>query len=163
MNGADLSRAIADMPCRCTEDDACAAHTALEELVAVQPVRVSDDDVARAFHEAYERLAPGFGYKTRDASAVPWEDVPENNRALMVATVQQVWASIARLAPAGPDEVLHTDERVTIPRVQLTGWASNVRTLAANAITGRNAQDAAEEMAGRMSWWAERPAGDRRG
>ena len=52
MNGADLSRAIADMPCRCTEDDACAAHTALEELVAVQPARVSDDDVARAFHES---------------------------------------------------------------------------------------------------------------
>lgn len=100
MTAADLSRAIADMPCRCTEDDACAAHTALEELVAVQPVRVSDDDVARAFHEAYERLAPGFGYKTRDASAVPWEDVPENNRALMSATVQQVWLAIGRLSPA---------------------------------------------------------------
>jgi hypothetical protein len=45
------------------------------------------EKVAQAFHEAYERLAPGFGYKTREASAVPWEDVPANNKALMVAVV----------------------------------------------------------------------------
>lgn len=45
------------------------------------------DDIARAFHEAYERLAPEHGYQTRRASAVPWEDVPESNKALMVATV----------------------------------------------------------------------------
>lgn len=46
------------------------------------------DDIARAFHEAYERLAPTFGYRTRDASAVPWEDVPEDNKNLMRATVR---------------------------------------------------------------------------
>lgn len=40
--------------------------------------------VARAFHETYEELAPLHGYKTRDASAVPWEDVPEQNKALMI-------------------------------------------------------------------------------
>jgi hypothetical protein len=45
------------------------------------------DDIARAFHEAYERLAPSHGYKTREASAVPWEDVPSGNKGLMVATV----------------------------------------------------------------------------
>jgi hypothetical protein len=44
--------------------------------------------VARAFHETYERLAPEHGYRTRKASAVPWLEVPESNRALMVATVQ---------------------------------------------------------------------------
>jgi hypothetical protein len=42
-------------------------------------------DVARAFHEAYERLAPDFGYRTREASAKPWADVPEQNRALEAA------------------------------------------------------------------------------
>lgn len=46
--------------------------------------------LARAFHEAYERLAPAYGYKTRPESAVPWEQVPESNRALMVATVEAV-------------------------------------------------------------------------
>lgn len=43
--------------------------------------------IARAFHENYERLAPEYDYKTREASAVPWADVPEQNRQLMVATV----------------------------------------------------------------------------
>lgn len=44
--------------------------------------------IARCFHQAYERLAPEHGYTTREASAVIWEEVPEQNRALMVATVQ---------------------------------------------------------------------------
>jgi len=28
-------------------------------------------ELAQAFHEAYERLAPEFGYETRKESAVP--------------------------------------------------------------------------------------------
>lgn len=43
------------------------------------------ESIARAFHEAYERLAPEHDYKTREASAVPWEDVPAANRSLMIA------------------------------------------------------------------------------
>lgn len=48
------------------------------------------DDLARQFHDTYERLAPDYGYTTRPESAVPWEDVPENNRRLMVAVVDAV-------------------------------------------------------------------------
>lgn len=44
--------------------------------------------IAREFHENYELLAPEFNYKTREASAVPWEKVPQQNKDLMVATVQ---------------------------------------------------------------------------
>src|SRR5690606_27510165 len=56
-------------------------------------------EVARAFHEAYERLAPSFGYETRPESAVPWEQVPENNRRLMIAVASEVTAALrARLA-----------------------------------------------------------------
>lgn len=40
--------------------------------------------VARRFHEVYEELAPIYGYKTREESAVPWEDVPPVNKRLMV-------------------------------------------------------------------------------
>lgn len=47
--------------------------------------------IARRFHEAYERLAPLFGYATRKASAVPWEQVPEANRKLMIATCAEVF------------------------------------------------------------------------
>jgi hypothetical protein len=46
--------------------------------------------IAASFHNAYERLAPEFGYETRPASAVVWSAVPENNRLLMTATVRQL-------------------------------------------------------------------------
>ena len=48
------------------------------------------EDLAREFHEEYERLAPQFGYKTRSASAKPWDDVPDTNKVLMIAVCQQV-------------------------------------------------------------------------
>lgn len=49
---------------------------------------------ARLFHETYEELAPRFGYRTREESAVEWEDVPEDNRKLMYATVELVLLNI---------------------------------------------------------------------
>lgn len=62
--------------------------------------------IARAFHEAYERLAPEHGYETRRASAVPWPEVPAHNRALMVATVRA-------LLDAGTITAAHTTARTT--------------------------------------------------
>lgn len=52
------------------------------------------EQIAQAFHEHYERLAPDFGYKTRRDSAKPWTEVPEQNRRLMVATVAAVLADL---------------------------------------------------------------------
>lgn len=46
--------------------------------------------IAKEFHDAYERLAPSHGYATREASAKPWVDVPDNNKALMIATVRDL-------------------------------------------------------------------------
>ncbi len=43
------------------------------------------EKLAQRFHERYEELAPEYSYKTREASAVPWEDVPNNNKQLMIA------------------------------------------------------------------------------
>jgi hypothetical protein len=54
------------------------------------------EDVAQMFHETYERLAPSHGYETRKASAVPWSDVPEPNRSLMIAVAGEVGAEIER-------------------------------------------------------------------
>jgi hypothetical protein len=48
--------------------------------------------VAREFHEAYERLAPDLGYRTREASAVPWQQVPVRNRRVMIATAEDLLA-----------------------------------------------------------------------
>lgn len=65
--------AAAWSPCRCAEFRARSAEM-----------------LAQRFHEAYERLAPSFGYTTREASAKPWAEVPHNNRALMVAVCKEV-------------------------------------------------------------------------
>ena len=51
--------------------------------------------LARRFHESYERLAPSFGYETRKESAVPWEQVPEQNRELMEAACEDALAPLA--------------------------------------------------------------------
>lgn len=50
----------------------------------------SSESIARDFHEAYERLAPEFGYETRVESRTRWEDVPETNRRLMTAVVNDL-------------------------------------------------------------------------
>lgn len=62
------------------------------------------EGLARRFHEAYEALAPQFGYRTREASAVPWADVPQQNRNLMIATAARVLA----------DRPLPTPEQVSL-------------------------------------------------
>jgi hypothetical protein len=48
------------------------------------------EQLAQRFHETYERLAPSYGYSTRKASSVPWDDVPENNKRLMVAVCAEL-------------------------------------------------------------------------
>lgn len=70
------------------------------------------EQIAREFHEAYEAFAPEFGYSTRKESAVPWDEVPETNRALMIATVRQVVIerhNLLRIAEAAGDYYLDTD------------------------------------------------------
>lgn len=57
--------------------------------------------LARRFHEAYERLAPQYGYTTRPESAVPWERVPESNRRLMVAVCAEMLSALAPAASSG--------------------------------------------------------------
>jgi hypothetical protein len=48
------------------------------------------EQLAQKFHEIYEELAPSHGYETRKESAVPWEEVPEKNRNLMIAVCARI-------------------------------------------------------------------------
>ena len=50
------------------------------------------ETLARYFHETYERLAPAYGYTTRQATAVPWEQIPELNKRLMIAVCEEILA-----------------------------------------------------------------------
>jgi hypothetical protein len=54
------------------------------------PSRDRAEEIARVFHQTYEEQAPEFGYRTREASAKPWAEVPEDNRELMIATAHGV-------------------------------------------------------------------------
>ena len=51
------------------------------------------EQLAQKFHEAYERLAPSFGYETRKDSAKPWSEVPEQNKQLMIAVCAELEAA----------------------------------------------------------------------
>lgn len=61
------------------------------------------EQIAARFHETYERLAPSFSYKTREASAKPWADVPEQNKRLMIAVAREVGEWLGRLDPGQSD------------------------------------------------------------
>lgn len=77
-------------------------------------LRLTAEDLAKRFHEHYERLAPAFGYKTRKASAVPWDEVPQQNKALMTAVCQTIldesrdagWLSVAETLPPLDESVV---------------------------------------------------------
>lgn len=103
--GAAYLRSHPDVPIAHVLGAACGFCEPIEEqsaatpAPAVEPDGLRDEDVARLFHEAYERLAPSFGYETRKASAVPWESVPEPNRSLMVAVAGEVRAALAATPP----------------------------------------------------------------
>jgi len=56
--------------------------------------------LARIFHETYERLAPTFCYETRKESAVPWDQVPDTNKKLMIAVCREVGGNIGTAAKA---------------------------------------------------------------
>lgn len=55
---------------------------------------ITAEELAKLFHETYERLAPEFGYKTRPESATGWDQVPDNNKRLMVATAEVVLTAL---------------------------------------------------------------------
>lgn len=54
------------------------------------PVYDEAEPIAKAFHEAYERLAPRHGWQTQVRSRVDWADVPQENRDLMIAVVSEL-------------------------------------------------------------------------
>jgi len=62
---------------------------------AAQPVALREArEVARLFHDAYERLAPSYGWTTNAATAVEWDKLPTANRELMVHVVSVVLSEI---------------------------------------------------------------------
>lgn len=48
------------------------------------------EEIARAFHASYEEWAVELGWQTQERSRTVWCDLPEANRATMLATVQDL-------------------------------------------------------------------------
>lgn len=55
---------------------------------------VNGHQIAESFHKAYERLAPSFGYETRDDTKTFDPDSP--NGKLMIAVCQEIGDQIDR-------------------------------------------------------------------
>ena len=56
----------------------------------IPPVRRDElaEQIARRFHETYEQLGPSFGWQTQESARdKTFDELPESNRALMLATV----------------------------------------------------------------------------
>lgn len=66
--------------------------------------------LARKFHDNYESFAYEFGYETRAESAVPWDDVPEANRRLMIATAGAVLADAPSQVPGARHLITPEDQ-----------------------------------------------------
>lgn len=84
--------------------------------------RNSARKLAQKFHEIYERLAPDFNYSTRKASAVPWADVPENNKNLMIAVAGELLASGA-FPEVGEDSPIKAVRHTPLRPDEWTGLA----------------------------------------
>jgi hypothetical protein len=48
--------------------------------------------IAMAFHDASERLAPGFGWETQARAHRPWTEIPIENRRVVIAVVEDLLA-----------------------------------------------------------------------
>lgn len=89
------------VPCVQYPDDSCGCDPCEECEIKLKAA----GELAKLFHETYERLAPDFGYKTREASAVPWDDVPEQNKNLMIAVAGNILSILSKPAPTGQARV----------------------------------------------------------
>ncbi len=48
------------------------------------------EQLANRFHDLYEEMASQYGYETRRDSSVEWENVPDNNKQLMIAVCRRI-------------------------------------------------------------------------
>lgn len=52
--------------------------------------KITPEQLAKYFHDEYERMAPAFNYETRRETAVPWDNLLPSNKELMTAVATSV-------------------------------------------------------------------------
>lgn len=68
---------------------------ALEKRIEAME-RWTPEQLALLFHDTYERLAPSHGWQTQERSRKPWEEVPSENKSLMIAVASEVLAALSQ-------------------------------------------------------------------
>jgi hypothetical protein len=88
-----------------SRDEAKAKRAARAEADRLRKALRDPERIARLFHMHYEALAPDHDYEIRDdVGARPFDALPENNRALMIATASAVAADLLAASPDdGPE------------------------------------------------------------
>ena len=73
------------------------------------------EEVARKFHDNYEKLAPSYGYETKEETRKSWNDLPAKNKGLMIATAGEVldWLGVLGLHVQFKNNVLEVHARST--------------------------------------------------
>jgi len=66
------------------------AYQQIRQLIENQPKNIKAEELARTFHEEYEKLASRFNYETRKETKGDWENLPNNNKQLMIAVAEAV-------------------------------------------------------------------------
>lgn len=110
----DIATLLADNDRLRAAGDALAEHVTPD--IRSRLAAATTEEIARKFHKYYERLAPRFGWATQSESAVPWDDLPDRNRLLMLAVV-------ARILPPLTDDIatlLADNDRLRTENEQLT-------------------------------------------
>jgi len=59
-------------------------------VIENQPKNIKAEELARTFHKEYEKLASRFNYETRKETKGDWENLPNNNKQLMIAVAEAV-------------------------------------------------------------------------
>lgn len=80
--------------CETTYDpntDSCFCHYVRESL---ETAGYTPEMLAEKFHTLYEAFAPEYSYETRAESAVPWEDVPDQNKKLMIRVCRTILGGV---------------------------------------------------------------------
>lgn len=74
------------------------------------------EELARLFHEVYERLAPEYSYETRERTAKPWEEIPDDdsNKRLMIATCEVILKALTANPPPGLAKTLSDGGRTQV-------------------------------------------------
>lgn len=66
------------------------------------------EQIARHFHSTYERLGPSYGWESQESARdKDFDELPESNRRLMVATVKALLESGVIEPGSGVLEPLH--------------------------------------------------------